>query len=158
MAYSTPPTFVAGNALTASELNAYIRDNWKALGDAWTSYTPSLSNWTKGNGTLTGEYLQVGKLVIGKVFYTVGSSDTPSGNLVISLPVTKLADDGTSTPFGHGLAIDNSTGNVQTLVVSHATTTSMRFYTPTSGLVAASNPWTWATSDKVNAAFCYEAA
>lgn len=158
MAYSTPPTFSAGSALTAAQLNTYLRDNFKAIGDAWTSYSPSLTNWAIGNGTLTGDYMQVGKLVFGKIALTLGSTSTMSGNCVISLPVTKLADAGTATSFGSGLATDTSSGAVNCLVVAHATTTSMRFYTPTSGLVAGSVPWTWANTDVLTADFMYEAA
>lgn len=36
MAWSTPPTFVAGNVLTAAQMNAYVRDNTLFL------YTPPM--------------------------------------------------------------------------------------------------------------------
>jgi hypothetical protein len=149
---------MGAEAATSSDWNTYIRDNFKAIGDAWTSYTPALVNWTLSNGTLTGYYMQAGKLVWGKVFYTVGSTDTKSGNLVITLPVTKLADDGTETPFGYGGAYDTSVPARNTVGVFHSTTSRMLFWTPTSGIVSNTVPWTWATGDKLNAAFCYEAA
>lgn len=158
MAWTSPRTWVAGEIFTAANANTHIRDNFKALGDPWTAYTPTLTNWTLGNGTLTGSYIQVGKTVWGKVFYTVGSTDTKSGNLVISLPVTKVADDGTETPFGAGIAYDVSVPARSTVEVVHSTTSRMLFWTPTSGIAAASVPWTWATGDKLNAHFMYEAA
>lgn len=158
MAWTAPRTWVAGETVTAANLNAHVRDNLNAIGDPWTSYTPTLSNWTLGNGTLTGFYIQAGKFVWGKAFYTVGSTDTKSGNLVIGLPVTKVTDDGTGSPVGFGLAFDTSGSAYNTVVAGHSTTARMLFYTPTSGVVNATVPWTWATGDKLHVEFFYEAA
>lgn len=159
MAWTTPSTWTAGATLTAAQLNAQLRDNLKAIGDPWTSYTPTFTNWTLGNGTITGSYMQAGKYVWGNLFYTVGSTDTKSGTLVLSLPVTKAADGGGQlSPLGVGTAFDTSAGTINTLVAAHNTTTRMFFYTPTSGLVTASVPWTWATGDQLSIEFFYQAA
>lgn len=155
MAWTTPSTWSAGATLTAAQLNTQVRDNLKAIGDPWTSYSPALVNWTLGNGTLTGVYMQAGKLVWGRVAYTVGSTDTKSGNLLITLPVTKISDDG---PEGAGVAFDTSGTAYNTVVVGHSTTSRMLFYTPTAGIVTPSVPWTWATGDTLKASFFYEAA
>lgn len=159
MVWSSPRTWVAGEIPTASIFNTHVRDNLKAIGDPWTAYTPTLSNWTLGNGTLTGFYLQAGKLVIGKVFLTLGSTTTPSGNLVISLPVAKLTEAGQTTPLhGNALAFDTSGSATNIVFPAHSTTTAMRFYTAAAGLVTATVPWTWANGDQLNADFMYEAA
>lgn len=41
--WTTPPTFVAGNALTAAEMNAYVRDNPQYLYDRVVGYSPTKS-------------------------------------------------------------------------------------------------------------------
>jgi len=154
MAYITPPTFTAGAILTAAQMNSYVRDNWKAVGDAWTAWTPTLSGWTLGNGTLTGAAITVGKLVIGRVVYTVGSTDTPTGNLVISLPATSAMTSGTA--IGQAGLSDTSTGNRAFRTVWQATTTTMQFSTEADARVTPTAPWTWATGDAVLASFVIE--
>lgn len=158
MTWNTPQAW--SGIPSATFFDEQIRDNFKAIGDAWQAYTPALNNWTLGNGTLTGYYMQAGKLVWGKVFYTVGSTDTKSGNLVISLPVTKVADDSTFTSMqGTAVLFDTSGAARAVYFTVHNSTTAMRFVSAASATpAAASTPWTWATGDKLNATFTYEAA
>lgn len=160
MAWTSPSTWVAGAVLTAAQLNQQLRDNLKAIGDPWQSYTPTLTGWTLGNGTLTGYYMQAGKLVWGKVFLTLGSTSSPSGNLVISLPVTKVADDGVFTSLqGTAVLFDTSASARAVYSTVHNSITTARFVSSASATpVDATTPWTWANGDKLNATFMYEAA
>ena len=159
---TTPRTWVAGEVPTATHFNENLRDFGRAFADAWTAYTPTLTASTTSptNWTQTGYYMQAGKLVWGKVFYTVGSTDTKSGNLVISLPVTKVADDSTFTSMqGTAVLFDTSGAARAVYFTVHNSTTAMRFVSAASATpAAASTPWTWATGDKLNATFTYEAA
>jgi hypothetical protein len=154
MAYTTPPTFTAGAILTAAQLNTYLTNNFKAIGDAWAAWTPTLSNWTLGNGTLTGAAITVGKLIIGRVTYTVGSTDTIAGNLVISLPATSGMISGIA--IGQAGLFDTSTGNRAFRTVWQATATTMQFSTEADARITPTAPWTWATGDTVVASFVIE--
>lgn len=96
MVWSTPPTFVAGAALSAIQLNTYLRDNLNAIGDPWTAYTPAWTGLTInpviGNGSLAGAYTQAGKLVNFRVAITMGSTTTyGTGQWRLTLPVLPLA-------------------------------------------------------------------
>ena len=51
MAWTAPRTWTDGETVTAVLLNTHVRDNLKAIGDAWTAYTPALTGVTLGNGT-----------------------------------------------------------------------------------------------------------
>jgi hypothetical protein len=53
---------------------------------AWTAYTPTLTGWGVGNGTWDSYYVQLGKTVIWRVQFTVGSTTT-FGNLSMTPPV-----------------------------------------------------------------------
>jgi len=58
---------------------------WKTYTPAWTAAT---TNPVLGNGTLTGQYLQVGKTVHYRIVLTMGSTTTyGSGYYQLSLPV-----------------------------------------------------------------------
>jgi hypothetical protein len=76
----TAPTFTAGvNTGNVTRLND-LRDAVKAASEAWTTYTPT---WTTsagspaiGNGTLTGKYARVGKLIDFRIELVVGTTTT----------------------------------------------------------------------------------
>lgn len=89
MAWTSPRTWIAGEKPSAATLNTHIRDNLKVLeplANAWTTYTPALTNLTLGNGTRLGRYLQVGKTVHFRVQVTGGSSTSATGAIAIGLP------------------------------------------------------------------------
>jgi hypothetical protein len=66
MAWVSPRTWTAGETVTAAFMNQ-LRDSLKAIGDPWTAYTPTWgSSGTApviGNGSITGAWVSVGKLV-----------------------------------------------------------------------------------------------
>jgi hypothetical protein len=136
---------------------------WQSVGGgAWTAYTPTLTNATLGNGTLTGSYIQLGKLVIGRVTFTFGSTSSLTGSgLDVSLPVTAvattagagqtfIADTGTANYFGPTYLL--STTKVFPSVYNVSAT-----YATVAGLTTAV-PMTWANTDQFIVNFFYEAA
>lgn len=158
MAWTSPRTWVAAETVTAALMNAHVRDNLKALGDAWTAFTPTFSGaWTLGNGTLEGWYIKPGRLVIGKVKLTVGSTTSPSGNFGVTLPWNHAnaaigggADDG--PPVGRAVCFDTSASasTYRDVIVNTAT---LRIVDP---IVTATVPFTWATGDILFAQFTIE--
>lgn len=154
MAWTSPRTWVAAETVTASLMNTHVRDNLKAIGDAWASWTPTLSGWTLGNGTLTGVAMTAGKLVIGRVTYTVGSTDTPSGNLAISLPATSTMPTGIA--IGQAGLNDTSASARAFRTVWQASSTTMQFSTEADARITPTAPWTWAAGDSVWATFVIE--
>ena len=72
--------------LDGNDSTAFLLDN------GWQSYTPtwtaSTTNPTLGNGTLTGKYIQIGKLVVLNISFTFGSTTAfGTGDHYLSLPV-----------------------------------------------------------------------
>jgi hypothetical protein len=86
---ATPKTWAAGTPVpTAAEMNANIRDFANAFG-VGTSYTPTLGGFTLGNGTMSGRWWQIQKLVIFTATFTMGSSsNAASAAPTCTLPVT----------------------------------------------------------------------
>jgi hypothetical protein len=136
---------------------------WQSVGGgAWTAYTPTLTNATLGNGTLTGSYIQLGKLVIGRVTFTFGSTSSLTGSgLNVSVPVaalnttsgvgnTQIVDTGSTNYFGSGYLLSTTTifPNVFNVSATYATV---------AGLTTAV-PMTWANTDQFIINFFYEAA
>lgn len=95
MAWSIPNIFTAGTAPAAAEFNK-VRDSLKAIGDPWTSYTPTwtaaTTNPTIGNGTITGNYILAGKLCHFRAIVTIGSTTTlGTGAYQLTLPFAPVS-------------------------------------------------------------------
>ena len=139
-------SFVAGQVLTAAELNA--------VGD-FTTYTPTILNFTLGDGTLFAAYAPVNELIFLQVAITFGSTTAISGSLTCSYPVTAddtfrdgtggqctFRDDDTATNY-FGVTTPNS-GTIFNIGVLDSSGT----YVKTAGL-SSTVPFTWATSDRL---------
>lgn len=161
MAWTSPRTWVAGEVPSASTFNTHVRDNLKAIGDPWTAYTPALSGWTKGNGTLNGWAMTAGKLIHYRIEYTVGSTDTLSGTLSISLPATARWSATPLTalpPVGQATLRDVSGGVGRSRHAILLTSSTIAIVDESFAGVTATVPWTWATGDLIVVNGTYEAA
>lgn len=64
---------------------------------AWTAYTPTAANFTVGNGTLTGRYIQIGKIIIVRITFTAGSTSSYTASAAtVTLPFGAHATGGQS--------------------------------------------------------------
>src|SRR5215471_2626881 len=116
-----------------------------------------------GNGTLTGSYIQVGKLVLATTKLTIGSTSTlGTGTYYMSLPVQSAI-----WVFGTGKITDVSLGVASPVTPETQTATLMRALThlsgavgstATHGVVTASGPIPWASGDLIELTIAYFAA
>jgi hypothetical protein len=91
MAWTAPYTWPAALVVTAAKLNEQVRDNFKAIGDPWTAWTPT---WTAGggattlgNGTLNAAYSSAGKLLRIRINLALGSTTSGgTGGWSFTLP------------------------------------------------------------------------
>ena len=158
MTWTAPRTWVAGEKPTASTLNVHIRDNLKAIGDAWGSFTPTTTNITLGNGTLAGAYMQAGKFVQFRIKLTLGSTSAITGSPTFTLPVTAV---GTRVVGGLCLMFDSSAASGSAYKVGGAfnsSTTQLLVRDDASAVLSSTSPFTWATSDELVITGDYEAA
>ena len=98
MAWTIPANVSAATPILDTTTNA-ILDDLRVIGASWADYsgTVTLTNITKGNGTVMAKYLRIGAgsggLVKVRFLFAAGSTTTYSaGNLGVSLPVTPHAD------------------------------------------------------------------
>lgn len=123
----------------------------------WTAYTPAWTAQTTnpviGNGTITGRYCQVGKMVTMFVEIDMGTTTTyGSGAWHIGLPVNSTVSP---PPYlGSGLAY-NGTSYIVLPQVS-ASTYAILLYG--AGTVSGTNPFTWASGNILRVQITYEAA
>lgn len=157
----TPQTW-ADSPSTSSPLSAarlqYMEDGIAALG-VWVAYTPTLGNFTLGNGTMTARWTQIGKTVLFSVRIVLGSTSAVTGVIQIGTPVTAaaagwqciatLADTGTNFYYAFPLS-------VTTLVELYVLNTAGTYATPSN--TSATVPFTWTSTDVITVAGFFEAA
>lgn len=132
---------------------------------AWQSYTPTLTNITKGTGaTEAYHYCQVGKTVTVRIRLTLGTGGALTGLPTWSLPVTASANsvglpnglnqmyDASATTLYFGFMQLNATTSAVMYVYNAAST--YLAYNSVSGTI----PTTWTVSDYFYGQFTYEAA
>lgn len=171
MAWTAPRTWVAGETVTAALLNTHLRDNLKALGDPWATWTPALTatttNPTLGTGSsATGRYVSVGKTTIAQFRIIFGTSGVVvgSGTYLISLPVAPAASVSNQL-VGIGQCVDasaNGLGPTWLRVNGTASQVVMSFPATWPGgaltNVTHVNLFAWAASDEIWGQAIYEAA
>ena len=128
----------------------------------WTSYTPSFTNLTVGNGTLVGRYQQIGKIVNVYVALRLGSTSSVGSSPYFDLPIAQgrntqnyiytgaILDAGTADILG--CVVLQSGGAAYICFVNTASTSGSISY------ASATTPMTWTTNDVFQFLFSYEVA
>jgi hypothetical protein len=130
----------------------------------WTSWTPTYTNLTIGNGTATARYQQIGKTI--NVYWKLvwGSTTSLTAYPLISFPATASYGNfitGTSELIdtSAGIAILGGVyqepGKTQ---FQPSFSTSNTTYTTNAFITGNTLPFTWTTSDEMICTFTYEAA
>jgi len=148
---------------------AYLRpDSTASTGlkwdnDAWTSYTPTLTNVTLGNGTMVAAYKQIGKTVVFKIEFTFGTTTSFTSNPFFSLPITAI-NNNIYSYIGNIHILDAGINNYVGLVQLDTTTTISPKVINASGTYATQTtisstiPFTWGNADSFRLNGIYEAA
>lgn len=146
----------AGDLSKASPTGAVPR---YIIADAWTSYTPTYSNFSLGNGTVDAGYYRVGRTVVYRGAITFGSTSSVTGNIQVSLPV---AAKSSTWSLGSVSGEDNSGGFARTTGAAEINpaifATGINFTSTGNASWNATTPFTWATSDILRWTITYEAA
>lgn len=134
----------------------YDGTSWVPQDVVWSTYTPTFTNFTLGNGTVTAKYYRVGRTTTVSVNVTLGTTSAVTGVITFSLPVSYAA---TARFTGYCRMAVGSTfigsligsgGNAQ--MVAHNASGTYVSTTATSATV----PGTWASTHTFIAQATYE--
>jgi len=133
----------------------------KIANQAWTSFTPTWTNLTIGNGTQTFRYVRIGNTVVVQGRLVFGSTTSISGNVSFAAPVA--ADMLSNVVVGTANLIDGGTDErFGPVIFLTGVGLSLRVYT--AGGTYAQNvqlsstvPFTWANTDVIALSAVYEA-
>jgi len=136
------------------------QDTVPGLYSSWTPSWTGTTNPAIGNGTVTGIYTQVNKLVVAQVSYYFGSTTTyGTGTYGFSAPVTAASHSAWAN-IGFGRAYDASTSTTYFVVAfwDAFSTSTIRLQSTTGGQLGQTAPVTWANGDEIHFSITYEAA
>ena len=134
----------------------------------WTSYTPTYTNFTLGNGTTTAAYRDNGDMVDVFVRIVLGSTSSITGTWKVSLPLS-ANNTMSQVVFMGGVFNDSGAYYIPSGALIDGTT----HFVPCSWFVnngvmgqdwlfqrnaTATLPWTWGTSDNFTIQFSYRKA
>lgn len=144
---ATPFPFVAGQVLTAAQMNS--------MNEA-VSFTPSITSLSIGNGTRTGTYFLQNKVLYFEVTITFGSTTTLGANPDLTLPFAVNGFIQFNPILNTTLFFDSSPTGFYIGTVVVITSTTVRFISQTAGGtyvqiqdLSATLPFTWATNDRI---------
>ena len=145
----TSPTFVTpalGTPATGTLTNCTGYTIANLSDGAWTSWTPTLTNMTLGNGTLSCKYKTIGKTVFFRFQFVLGSTSTMGTNPLFSIPVTSITVPSSFVRCGAGEA-DTNVPALYPVVCIWSTTTTFTIYSQAApyASITATAPFTWNT-------------
>ena len=155
--------------LNANVTNAKLATGAGEAGGAWTAWTPTLGAITIGNGTTVAKYTQIGKTIHATLEVTWGSTTSQSGTFTFTIPAAANASYTASRHvLGEVSMWDNSATqlySLRALLTSSTVVTPRVFhadgvylYSPSTDIISATQPVTWAVGDVFSAYLTYEAA
>ena len=158
--YSTAPARLAvgldGEQIVADS-SAATGLKWQG---SWTSWTPTYTGLTVGNGTSTGRYQRVGNTVIAQGKLVWGSTTSASVPIYVTLPVanSSASQDVVFQTFCY----DDSAGTPYTGVIYLANDIAYFYQQQTTGswtnlvIQDGGRPFTWTTNDAMVYQVIYE--
>lgn len=142
---------LAGAKIRASDLATVFPANT----DAWTTYTPTLTQGVTVTKSLTrNRYTKIGRTIVGNVYLSLTSAGTAGGHLKVGLPEACTSGGGSAWFF------DASSSTRYVLSASLASATEFWFLHDTSGanVFGAAPAVTVASGDLIEVNFTCETA
>lgn len=148
---------LAGAKILASDLATIFATNT----DAWTAYTPTLTQSATVTKTVVrANYFKIGRFVLAQVNLTVTGSGTAANEVRLGLPVSAAATG--ALPAGLGFIYDSSAGlayKAMAVIDSVSYVTFIATNTTTAGRLGADTfTAALAVSDSIEVFLAYESA
>jgi hypothetical protein len=132
----------------------------------FTTFTPTFTNLSVGNGTTEAYYTRVQDLVGIFVAITFGSTTSISGAVTLTLPFNRVTNATTRLPLGTAFFLDSGTVNIiGSIFPTDASVSQIQIRSNSvSGSniaqisLSATSPFTWTTNDVLSFSFFYRKA
>lgn len=132
----------------------------------WTSFTPTWTNFTVGNGTVEAKYLKIGGLCHFKIRFVWGTTTSIGGRVIIDWPIAPISTIAAQSAQWTVQFEDQGVGPTAGLILnglSSASAFSLFAMTASGSYVNAADlsntvPFTWANTDQIYVSGSYEVA
>lgn len=152
---ATRPTGVEGRLIYETDTNAikvYSGASWFLVaGSSWNTFTPSWTNLTVGNGTVSADYCYAPGGYRVRVTLVFGSTTSISGNVAFAIPNSETSRAGARS-LGQCQFVDSGTRTYDGSAVCNASSSSVLLnhdQSGNAGSVNATNPFTFTTGDSI---------
>jgi hypothetical protein len=162
----TTPTLTSGGDVVGTTATQTLTNKTISLssntitGGAWTTWTPTFTSLTIGNGTVTARYSQIGKNVSFQLRVLFGTTTTlTTSALSFTLPITHITNR--DIFYGHSLTSGGTITNGSVLIGDNGSASTVTVYiknAPTTNVALSSSTFTGANGDSVLFSGTYEAA
>lgn len=119
----------------------------------WQSYTPTITNFTQGNGTIAGKWRRVGDSMEIAASIRLGSTSSLAGAPRINPPSGYSIDtnktSASDSAVAHGWAIDVS-ASTRYVLTGFINSGGVDIQSNATGVVGASTPFVWASGDYID--------
>jgi hypothetical protein len=161
----TSPTITGTGTAAVASLTVNSVD-YTPGGAAWVTWSPTLTNLTLGNGTVTAKYWQLGKTIHYRFKFMLGSTSAVGTSPRFTLPATVHADYvGDADRVGIAFLVDSGVAFYDGVPWYRGSNNLIEFMalnaagaTASLVTVTATVPFTWGTSDALVAYGTYDAA
>ncbi len=153
------PDFTAGTVLTAAALDAAFATPFPVGIDAWTPFTPTLTQGATPTTTVNyAAYTRVGNWITANYALAVTGAGTAANVILVGLPVPAVG--ATFLPLGHGAVFDSSAGLMYsgTVILNTGTTGKITSYNAANYLGAGGMTAALASGDLIAVSLNYEAS
>lgn len=162
-AANTPARLAIGSTDQVLKVSGGIPAWGAAPGGTWTTWTPTATNYTKGNGTETARYLDVNGTIFFFYKFVLGSTSSITGEPSTSLPASVKSGQGDAQIYGiirdAGTTTFEGSWNIDqpnNRIVWYAANASGTYVSFTN--VNTTVPMTWTTNDFIAILGWYEKA
>lgn len=137
-------THAAGEKILAAEINKIYVDG--------TTFTPTINNFTLGNGTKTGRYNRRGRLCDVSIELVMGTTSSIGGTVSFVLPFPAQTD-----AVGRAWVLNAGTKEYPCVVFVNAGKQTCEVYQGTTGtgVVNATTPITFGSTDRISLTLHY---
>jgi hypothetical protein len=117
----------------------------------WTTWTPTWTNLTVGNGSIDARYQQIGKTINYYLYFQLGSTSAVTGRIIYTYPLNPV--NAFAGGLGHCILVDNGVGSFNGMLGAWSGTQGFLAAQNTAGTYAgeaatsSTVPFTWTTGD-----------
>lgn len=123
------------------------------------NYTPTTTNFTVGNGTVTGKFSVKANKVSGFLVVTLGSTSSVTGGVSATLPGGTLLESA-NVPIGTASFVDTGSAQYSGIIVPLSDAALFKRFVVSGTAIqqanlSSSTPFTWGSTDYMTASFTY---